>query len=497
MLAFVSLPIELLRTRPRVLVWLAVLAQAVLWLLVPALLYGSPPGGVPELLAVAHRWPQGGPSGPPLAFWAAELAFRALGPSGVYLLSQVCVAVAMLALFALGRRIVGDSHAAIAVLLTVGTLLFALPSPEFGPAVLTLPLWTLALAHLWFAVGEGRRLWWIAVGVEIGLLILTSYANLLLVALLAGFVASQERGRASFEDVEPYLGGLAAMLVLFQHLIWIDRPGATFPVLAGLAAFARAAGWLAAVAALAHLGPALLVGLSRGLPGDRRKVAPEIERPPVAAEARRFVSVFALVPLALLVPFALLPGHTGAIAAAPAVALSGLGVVVALGERIRIVRQRAVVLALAGLLAAPPILAVAVMALAPTVSGTVFRVTLPSGEMGRFFAANFERRTGRPLAVATGDSRLAALVALGAPGRPDLLRLERPELSPAVSRADVAAKGAVVVWPARDTRGLPPPDIAAAFPGLVPEVPQTFRRRLQLFGPPLRLGWAVIRPTGP
>jgi hypothetical protein len=52
----------------------------------------------------------------------------------------------------------------------------------------------------------------------------------------------------------------------------------------------------------------------------------------------------------------------------------------------------------------------------------------------------------------------------------------------------------VVLWPATDTRGNPPPEIKARFPELVLEVPQAFERPFQVFGPPLRVGWAVIRP---
>ena len=52
----------------------------------------------------------------------------------------------------------------------------------------------------------------------------------------------------------------------------------------------------------------------------------------------------------------------------------------------------------------------------------------------------------------------------------------------------------MVLWPATDTAGTPPADIKAQFPDLVLEVPHVFERSWQLFGSPLRVGWAVIRP---
>ena len=43
---FTSLIVELIRMRAGLVFWLAVLAQAALWFLVPMLLYASPPGDV-------------------------------------------------------------------------------------------------------------------------------------------------------------------------------------------------------------------------------------------------------------------------------------------------------------------------------------------------------------------------------------------------------------------------------------------------------------------
>ena len=72
---YVSIFVELLRSRPSLAVWLAALAQGLLWLLVPSLFYAGPPGDVPDVLAVGHEFQLGTQLGPPLAFWVAEIAF--------------------------------------------------------------------------------------------------------------------------------------------------------------------------------------------------------------------------------------------------------------------------------------------------------------------------------------------------------------------------------------------------------------------------------------
>ena len=133
---YVSIFVELLRSRPALAVWIAVLIQATLWFLVPTLFYAGPPGDVPNVLAVGHEFQLGTYLGPPLAFWLAELAFDVAGHRlfGVYLLSQLCVVATYWAVFALGRSIVGAQHAALAVLLLVGISAFTVPTPDFGPA---------------------------------------------------------------------------------------------------------------------------------------------------------------------------------------------------------------------------------------------------------------------------------------------------------------------------------------------------------------------------
>src|ERR1043166_9737006 len=97
----VSLLVEALRARPMLMFWVAALSQAVLWVLLPTLIYAAPPAELPLVLATGHEWLPGSPAGPPLAYWLAEIAFDAFGRRmiGVYLLSQVCVVVHFLATF--------------------------------------------------------------------------------------------------------------------------------------------------------------------------------------------------------------------------------------------------------------------------------------------------------------------------------------------------------------------------------------------------------------
>src|ERR1700680_2497691 len=104
---FTSLIIELIRARPRLVVWLVVLFQAALWLAVPLFLYRSPPGDLSIVVAYGREYRVGPDLGPPLAFWLADIAFRAAGNHmfGVYLLAQLCAVATFWTLYHLARTV--------------------------------------------------------------------------------------------------------------------------------------------------------------------------------------------------------------------------------------------------------------------------------------------------------------------------------------------------------------------------------------------------------
>ena len=501
---YVSIFVELLRSRPALAVWIAALAQAALWTLVPTLFYAGPPGDVPFVLAVGNELQLGTYLGPPLAFWLAEGAYVAAGNSlfGVYLLSQICVVVTYAAVFALGRSIVGAQHAALAVLLMVGISSFTVPTPDFSPVTLTMALWAVILLHYWRAVNEGKRGYWVALAVEIGLLFLTTYAGLLLLAVLALFTAANKRARAAMHSTDPWLASLVAVVVLFPHLLWLSETGEglmtrLMRLRSPESVIDNFNAWLRQIAFIlaAHAGLAVLVSAVVGWPWTRREPSPVIVREPVEPFARQFIIYFAVVPALAATIVAVLAGWPSPVGGiAPLVVLSGLAIVLLAGNGIELSHQHIVIAAWFGLLLVPPALAVIAVYALP-LFGVDLNVNKPVRPIAQFFADSFQKRTGTPLAVVAGDPRTAALISLGAPSRPSLFLDATPERTPWVTFDDVRRKGAVIVWPTTDTAGAPPPEIKERFPDLVPDQPRVFERpvwsgRL----PVLRYGWAVIRP---
>ena len=503
----VSIFVEGLRSRPRLMFWLAALAQAAIWWLVPAIFYAAPPGDLPMVLAVGHEYQLGTDLGPPLAFWLGELVYMLTGLAGVYLLSQVCVVVTYWAVFELGRALVGAQQAAIAVLLMLGITVMTVPSPDFGPAVLGMALAALMMLHFWRAIGENQRRYWFVLAFDLGLLLLTTYAGLILFACLMVFLWATERGRAALQTVEPWFAAIVVAVLLFPHLIWLDTAGdTTFGPLwerlrSSEAADTNLIAWLRLLAtvAAAHVGLLLLIALASGW----RRKSPDLQlptfvRPPLDPFARRFVYFMALAPIVAATLLAAIVGASAPVGGiAPYVTLSGLAAVVAAGDAIVIHRQRIVGLAWTLMLLLPPAIAVAMVIFVPWTVAIEMKSAQQADQMGAFFGDTFQHRTGKPLTIITGDQRLASLIALAAPSRPSYYDAAAPARTPWVTPADIRKRGLIVVWPVHESGGAPaapPADIKARFPDLVPEVPRAFGYTNQGMLPLARVGWGMIRP---
>jgi hypothetical protein len=496
---FTSLVIELIRARPRLVVWIVVLAQAALWLIVTLPFYHAPPSDLALALAYGREYQVGTALGPPLSFWLADLAYRAAGNHmiGVYLLAEFCSIATFWILFLLGRALVGAQHAVLAVLLTMTVTAFGARTLEFGPDVLARPLWALLLLHTWELIGQRRRNVWFAWSIDAGLLLLTTPSAIMLLALAAGFALATEEGRWPLRSLDPLFALVVVVVLALPYLVFLlraDTLSLHWPMLADLKPRAILGAWLVGGLLLGIAGIVLLVVLNAGWLSREGEDSPIIYRPPVAALAREFVYFFALAPallgslLAALFGLDRVAGGSGVV-----LLMSGLAVMVATGDLIHLRRQRLLRAVWAAFIAAPAIGVVAGTLLLPWTSANEIATSMPSRAIGEFFTDAFERRTNHRLAAVAGDTEIASLVAL-APGRPHLFLDANPQASPWIDQASFAETGGVVVWRASDTAGTPPPDIAQRFPGLVPEVPRSFDWLVNGRQPTLRIGWAIVRP---
>jgi hypothetical protein len=500
---FTSLIIELIRARPRLIVWIVVLFQAALWLILPMLLYRSPPDELATVLAYGREYQVGTDLGPPLAFWLADIAFRAAGNHmfGVYLLTQLCSVATFWTLYLLARAVVGGQQAVLAVLLTMTVAAFSSPGVEFGPLVLARPLWALLLLHSWQLIGQGRRNAWFAWSIEAGLLLLTTSAASGLLLLVAAFALASARGRRMLMSFDPLYALLVIIVLALPYLVWLARADTLalppWPAIAALSA--RALHWLALLGGLLLASAAiwLLAALNTGRFGRNKEEAPIIYRPPVDALARDFVYFFALAPAlagSLIAGLFDLDGVVGG--AGIALMMSGLAAIVATGDLVYLRRQRILRSVWGAAVIAPALAVIASALFLPWTGSAEVATSLPATEIARFFGDSFERRTNHPLRAVSGDAQLASLIALDR-GRPHLFLDAAPQRTPWLNMTKFNETGGVVVWRASDTSGAPPAELVQRFPGMVPEVPRAFDRLVNGRQPVLRIGWAIVRPKGP
>lgn len=499
---FTSLLIELIRSRPRLVVLIAVLLQAALWLVVSLTFYHSPPGDLAIALAYGREYQVGSGLGPPLAFWLGDIAYRLADNHvfGVYLLAELCSIVTFWALFLLGRALVGGQQAVLAVLLAMTVTAFGQSTLNFGPDVLARPLWALLLLHSWQLIGQGRRRAWFAFSIEAGLLLLTTSAAIELLLLVAAFAAATRKGRRTLASLDSLFALLVIVILALPYLIWLVRAGTLhaphWPPLADL--HARAVHWARLLGGVLLAISGILILTAANSPWLNRtpEDAPILYRPPAAPLARKFVYVFAIAPLLIGSLISGLFNLDRVVAGAGVVLLmAGLAVIVAAGDRMHVRRQHVLRAIWAALIVVPALGVAAAALFLPWTGRGEVATSLPARGIAQFFGDNFQRRTHRPLPAVAGDTQLASLVALGA-GRPHLFIDAAPASTPWMTSAKFHQIGGVVVWRASDTAGKPPPAIARRFPNLVPEVPQTFDWLVNGRQPVLRIGWAIVRPKG-
>jgi hypothetical protein len=500
---FTSLVVELIRARPRLVVVIVVLCQALMWLGTAVLFYRSPPGQLATAIAFGREYQVGTDLGPPLSFWLADIAYRVAGNHlfGVYLLAVLCSALGLWVIYLLARAIVGGQQAVLAVLLTMTIAAFGAPTLEFGPEVLARPLWALLLLHSWRIIGQGRRNAWFAWSIEAGLLLLTTPAAVGLLLLLAGFIVSTAQGRRVLRSFDPLFALLVVLALALPYLIFVLRSDSVgLPALPMLAELSTR-GWhwlvLAGGVLLALSAVVLLVLLDASWSNRSEADAPIIYRRSVPPLARDFVYCFAIAPVlagSLISGLFSLPTVFGG--SAVTLSMVGLAMVVASGDLIYLRRQRLLRMVWAAAVAAPAVLVAGSAVVLPLVGDREVATAMPAREISRFFVESFERRTNQRLQAVAGDPQLASLVALGR-RRAHLFLDATPQRTPWITAAKFAENGGIVVWRASDTAGTPPPELVQRFPGLVPEVPRSFDWLINGRQPVLRIGWAIVRPKGP
>ena len=467
--------------------------QAVVWTLAPALTHSAPPLDVVEMLV----WGREGvvatykhPNLPGLLLEAVRrLSFGAFWPA--YALAQTCVAASFIAVYLLGRDLLGPGRALAGTLLLTGIFYYSWPTPEMNHNLVQMPLWAWACLALWRSVQGGRIVWWLLLGVFAGLSLWAKYSSGLLLAAAGLWMLTDAHARAHLARIGPWAAlAVFAVVAAPQAHFLIETDFLPLDYALARAGSGRAGGPLSfLLTQIADHAVFLLMALAAGLFG--RGAA---RLPPEEARARRFLGIMGLLPALLA---ALMAGATGMglkdMWGMPMFNLSGLLLLAVLPGRFDGRRLARIAAMAAVLVAALPATYAASVLFRAERSDKPSRVVWPQDEIASRLLRAYESETGAMPRIVAGPVWEAGLVALAAPGAPSVSIDADERKSPWVLAEDIARKGALVVWQAGSE---PAPGLAALAAGPMLRH-ETFRWSGSATARPIRITWAIVRPRAP
>ena len=439
-------------------------AQVAFWTLAPALSHSAPPLDVVEMYAWGREGVVATFKHPNLPGLVLEGVRRLTGQTGwpAYLVAQLCIAAAFWAVFALGRELMDSRRALAGVLLLTGVYFFSWPTPEFNHNVAQMPLWALTILLLWRASTRGELLSWLLLGLVAGLSLWAKYSSAMLLAPAAAWMMWDADARKRLFTPGPWLALLVFALAVAPQALWLlDN---NFAPLAYAARRAADGGPLAALEflltqVLNHLPMALLLLCAGWFGKPTADAAPKPKQ-----RALRFLLLMGLGPLALTVLAGIFGAGLRASWGAPMFALSGLIVVALIRRGFSAPRLQRLMIGAGVLIVTVSGLYFAHMRYGALFTNDPLRGNWPQAELSRALEAAWARETGgAPLRIVASEIWTAGLIGMSARNPPSVLINGDFAISPWLSPAAAARRGALIVWRADEPA---PPHVAALAEGL-------------------------------
>ena len=161
---------------------------------------------------------------PPLLAWLFQL-WRFIMPASdffVYLLAQLVVGLAMLAVWQLARAMLNnESHAMLATLMLQGILYHNYITPELNHNTILLPLWGLALLAFHQAIHHNGWHHWMLWSLSSCAALLAKYTSFLLVFAMLMTLIISPRYRHHLSNKRFYIASLIIGLLFLPHGIWL------------------------------------------------------------------------------------------------------------------------------------------------------------------------------------------------------------------------------------------------------------------------------------
>lgn len=452
------------------LVWLGLLAATAL----------SPPADDIEQLTWVRSLEWGYYKHPPLPTWLLWLPVRIFGLSAgvAYALGAACTLAAMGLLWHLVARLRGVTHASVALLAALCITYYNGRLYYYNHNVVLLLLSSACAWLCWQAFATRRLRWWIALGVALGLGVLTKYQIAVTAASVLAFAVHQRAWRDPLHRQGALLAGLIALVMFVPHLEWLtahDFAPISYALETSLGAHVEPAARLAAsVTWLAdqvfnRALPALLllIGLAHW-PGAARRTSPARQQAPRGHDAARaLLLAWGLVPLVFITLVGLVGGAELQLQWGTPFLLFMVPAAMELWPRARW-QQADLSRALAAFLVIQALLLALNFVTSPRGAAalrTHHWQSFDSAELAARVAGPARAELGGPVRVVVGNASIAGALALRLPERPRVLIDGRHDRSPWVGLDLVQRCGAVQLGAAGtldNARSLGP-----AFPGMV------------------------------
>ncbi|HRF08837.1 MAG TPA: glycosyltransferase family 39 protein [Xanthobacteraceae bacterium] len=498
-----SISVEALRAAPAAMVAAALAVHALVWALAMQLASSSPPPQMAVAIALGREWLLGYPDQPPLAAWISEIIHRTTNSLfAVRLAASLCAALSGWILFQFLRRLVGDRHGAIAVLLMVSVFPVAFPGGVLTGDLLQMPLLAASMLSWWAAVGERNPGGWMLLGLFSAVSLYAGPQGLVLLAVLALVTLASAPARAAIGNARN-LFAVAAGVLIFVHvgaprLLWLWFHGGE-GILAGTGAGIlekefQSPSRLVLTLLMGHAGFLLLIALATFHTAKSKEQAPLFVRSAAALPFRWSVIAIAILPGALaLLAFFLGHQNTRPQFFSSLLLLGGAAAVLIGSERLFLRRQTLIGTILLIFLFVPPAIALA-SGFLPGWFGDNRAANWPAASAARTFTEIFRTRTGSKLEYIAGDLIPAAQIVVASDARPRVVIDADPSRSPWIDAADFKRKGGVVFWEISGADISPPPALTQKLGAITPEAPLRLSR-VRGAGEPVRLGWAILPPA--
>jgi hypothetical protein len=479
----------------------AVLAlHLVVWTLLPALTSHNLQLDLAEDLALGKEWQLGYWKHPPLPWWLADLAYRALGDvHAVYLLGPLAAVACLTVVWLTGREIVGGFQALIAVLALEGLHFYNFSVVKFAHDQMQLPFWALTGFFLLRALTRHRAFDWVGAGAALALCFWSKYAAFALAASIGLFLLADRDARRAWRTPGPYLMALAFLVVIAPNLWWLADSG--FLPLRYVDARAKAAThwyhfvtfplqWTASQ--LFFLAPTIALLVLAYL-GAARSYFAAVDAD--FAFRRRIVTLLALGPFVVTTLVSLALGRLPvSMWGYPLWSFAPLAALMWLGPVTEPARLRRFAIGFLAIFIVAPVAYTAAEIGEPLVRDRPKATQFPGRLLAETVTRLWHDRFGTPLVYVGGGEFATNNVAVYSTDRPHVIVHADPAISPWIDRDDLKRRGFLLVWEDGQASDAQIAQWRAAFPGFDLQPALTLARQTIRPTHPVRVHVAIVPP---